>query len=641
MRYNAVLLILALMQTVGGAATNNSGNAPCFLWIEVSSNGFGALPNNTESGDQWDPVELDIGIDIGADGTVDYWASQDPRLWLAEGNSNGDGASLSGQDIDYNRWRRFVIPLDQYTGQMAKIRLVDQTNTAYLAVNAIRLNMADGNVVANGVPNGDFEDETPLNHWTLLSGTVENAASLLKEDTQGDYLFYENRFFSTRVNGNQDTAVVESEAFLLQPVSSFVLGIVQGGGSEMWLKKEIWENDVLTDNGTGVYIDIGTETQDPNGQFDLGTDIPLLGHFNDPDNLMYTSFFNTSGLEGKRAQIAVVDQSYTHSVAVDGWRMNWDPEAIANGDFEEIPDDWTDSAAILYSDHPAGAIPGWTVKQIAQQNGDPGDATVYYFDRVPSNDHKSGYVWVGTGGTSQSDVAYSGVELRSNSFAIEAIPTAETSVFVQFASAESATKIVSRETADAAAQRTAIQLCVDSNGNRVYFEDADSIYLMQCHALAWNRERINHSDMWHYPEYRWYIRADDRGKNAVIRVEDSTTASYGWLAVDDFFVWNGEQASLAFPNSDFEMGDLTNWEEQDIQVMRTWLSGSQKAKDEGRAVHRALNRTHMMVDGDFAADSADHSTDGGASGDGCLGRLVSQPFALPTLVTATYDWPLY
>jgi hypothetical protein len=69
------------------AATNNHGNAPAFITIDLCSNGIGDS-SGSFGVPRLVPGEFDIGIDVGADGTIDRWLSQEPATWLGGGNSD-------------------------------------------------------------------------------------------------------------------------------------------------------------------------------------------------------------------------------------------------------------------------------------------------------------------------------------------------------------------------------------------------------------------------------------------------------------------------------------------------------------------------------------------------------------------------
>ena len=442
-----------------------------------------------------------------------------------------------------------------------------------------------------------------------------------------------NSFLHRKKTANSDTVTVESDSFVLSPISSFVYGLVSAGGSggsSYWDNKGVFDSD----NGAGVYIDVGTSTEDPNGKYDAGTDIPLTGMIRDGD-YAYSAFFNTSGLEGKRVQIAVADQSMTDSIGVDGWRMNWDPDYIANGGFEDIPAEWDTDDTRISTDHPSGGIPNWTIKRSKKIDGTDGDADadIFFFSKNFGSSQRADRAWVGTDGGEQLSygVLSAGIEMRSKVFTVQSIPAANQSVFLQFASAEATTRQFP------SGEHSTIELQVDVDGNGKFDDAVDYTYRQRSQGFSWNRQMFDEVDEWHYPEYRFYIAPAHQGKKARIFVEETFGSGYGWMAVDDFFVWDGKNTALAFPNSDLEQGNLTNWNEEidTPDALSTWLSGSEKAFNDGRVSHRTLNNLYSIIDGDFSLDSADNEGGGGDSG---KGRIYSNPFTLPSKATSVTPW---
>src|SRR5262249_40981796 len=132
------------------------------------------------------------------------------------------------------------------------------------------------------------------------------------------------------------------------------------------------------------------------------------------------------------------------------------------------------------------------------------------------------------------------------------------------------------------------------------------------------------------------IRPEHQGLQAVLRAEDhfgTLKSGYGWICVDDLFVWDGKEARLAFPNSDFEQGSLTNWTAEIAPgdgTFTTWLSGSKAAFDAGKVIQSVMNNRSTSIDGDYAADTASHETNGGDNG---MGVLTSIPFTLPKIAS--------
>lgn len=622
---------------VGWSATSNTGNNPCFLVLHLCSNA------NT----WWEQGVIDIGVDIGADGTYDYWLSQDTSvtgLWTStKGVSDFD-------DVGPENWRTIIVILDQYAGETAKVKIVDNSAAYYIALNSIRLNYADGTVVPNGVPNGFFEEDPALSGWTVVDGNL-TAAELVATDTGLDATPYGTKYLTTGVNGLSDTATIESDAFELAPIGSFIYGTFGGPASSRWDKPDA--ND--SDNGIFVYVDVGTETEDPDGQYTEGVDVPLTGfYWQDADGAREAVVINTSGLEGRRAQVVAADVSTTHGIGLDAIRMNWDNSIIRNGGFEEgfeggiLPEGFEGTGVRLPGEHPSGGIPAWTINKIPDLSGNPvddPDATFTFFGGPGGGFSRSGRVWVGSGsyddGTDAPEL--SGVELRSDVFVIQPIPDPAESVFLSFNSAQSSSRIddvYNPADGSGADNFSTIQLQVDMDGNGSFSDDVDFIYRNENQGMSWAREQFGEVDEWHYPEYRFYIASEHQGKTGRIYAAELLPGSWGWMAVDDFYFWDGSSADLAFPNSDFEMGDLTNWVQDPIggaEVMNfgSWLAGTSDMYDAGRADHVILNDVLSWVDGDFAADSAE-------SGDGNVGDMWSEPFSIPTLqVTAVKDWPLF
>lgn len=623
------------------AATNNSGNAPTFLWFDICTNGIGDA-NGAEQIPRMEPNVFDIGVDLNADGTIDRWLSEEKSEYL--GRDNADKVALLS-------WRRFYIRLDADAGKQAKIRIVDKSAQYYMAVNAIRLNYADGKIVPNPVPNGWFEDSTPLRGWTILEGNVTDPAKLILSDEQGQYNSYSKKFFctTTKINSGDysETCVIESDAFPLTPPTSFVYGMVSGGGSEKWNIP----GSGGSDNVSGVYLDIGTETQDPNGQYDEGVDIPLTGFAaGDTANIrnqIHPVFLNTSGQEGKRCQVVAFDDSAYYHVVLDSFRMNFDYTTIQNGGFDEgIPTlesdptatDWFTEAVHEWNEHPSGSIPGWTVKITHPEMG----GSVFFFDQAAHTSQFSGRTYVGTAGFTNDDRANGGVELRSNVFVIQPIPDPKKNVFLQFACAQGCnrTRFVNNGTKMV---HGTVELHVDVDNNGKFDDAADYKYVLQHQGMGQNLNTSN-LDLWSYPEPRFYILPEHQSKKAQIFVEDTLQSGYGWMCVDDFFVWNGAQAVLPFSNSDFESGNMENWTEE-VGIgggsLRSWLSASQDCFENDpdcKAEHLAMNNRHSMADGKYAADTA--ANEYGVGDDG-TGRLTSVAFPMPSIQSSTLpDWSI-
>lgn len=640
--------ILGLILSIAGmswAATNNSGNPPTFLWLDICTNGIGDQQGAIQF-TRMEPGVFDIGVDLDADGTVDRWLSQEKSEFL--GRDNAD-------EITPLAWRRFYFRLDADAGKTAKIRIVDKSDEYYMAVNAIRLNYADGVVVKNEVPNGWFEEEPALTGWTILEGSITDPAQLIIDNSVGAYNYNSPKFFSTMdpsTGGFEDTVVIESDVFTLTPPTSFVYGMVSGGGSEFW---NIPDNVGGSDNACGVYLDIGTEAEDPNGQYDEGVDIPLSGFVggdaNNVRNQMHPVFLNTSGQEGKRCQVVAFDNSDVFHIGMDSWRMNWDIDnIIKNGGFDEgIPTpeedpaatDWFAEEIHWWDEHPSGKIPGWSVIET-----DPslGGAIIFFDDAVHGNMF-SGRTYVGTAG-SEAERILGGIEIRSDVFEITPIPDPAENVFVQFNSAQGAGR--HRYTSDGLSREWgAVQLQVDVNGDGVFDGEGDYIYNLTHIGMGHNLNTSN-MDLWTYPEFRFYILPEHQGKQARIWCQDTLgpqRGSYGWMCVDDFFMWDGTKAMPCFPNSDFEMGSLENWTEE-VGInggdLRSWLSASQECyqfNPDCAAEHLSMNDRHSSVDGDYSADTAANEY---TNGDAGTGTLFSIGFELPTLAAShVTDWSIF
>lgn len=638
-----VLSIVWCISTTGAwGATNNSQYPPTFIWVDVCSNGLGDEVNESPF-PRMEPDVFDIGVDIGADGTVDRWLSQEKTAYLAQGNANS---------IAPGNWCHFIFLLDDQAEKQAKLVIVDRSAEYYMAINALRLNHADGIRVQNEIPNGFFEEG--LNHWTVLETNVPNQDDLII-DNDGTYSMYSSKFFCTRTDptgsDNSETAVIESEIFTLRPPSSFVYGAVSGGASEMFNLPEASGSD----NASGVFLDVGNETEQPNGVYDEGHDVPLIGFFggtaSSVRNQMHPVFFDTTGLEGLPCSVVAIDNSVVFHVGLDSFRMNWDIDIIGNGGFDEIPtpednpaiSDWyTENSAIEYLEHPSGKIPGWNVEK-PEGTLD----SVWYFDKCIHGSQFSGRTYVGTGGFSEADRVSMDIKIFSDVFTITPISNPASSVFVQFVSAQGSAR--QRYTPDGSSmERGLVQLWVDVNGNGEFNDTADYTYTEIHQNMGHNMNNSN-LDVWQYPEYRWYIQPEHQGKQAKIYVEDTLgpqRGSYGWMCVDDFYLWDGFEARLLFPNSDFEMGSLENWvAEYDINggqlgsVGSGWLSGNPEAWESGLVDHQAMNNRHSMADGMFAADTG--ADEAGVGGDAGTGTLTSIAFTLPIAPVNVIDWALF
>lgn len=619
------------------SATNNTGNSPAFIMIDLCTNGLGDSVGNFDQ-PRMEPDVFDIGLDIDADGTIDRWLSQEGATWFGGGNSDA---------IFPDAFRRiYFFQLDEYVGRQAKIRFVDKSEIYYMAINAVRVCGADGEIVGNAIKNGFFEAENGLDGWNVIESSLDDVNKLIVSNgTPGsdeEYVNYSGRLLSTMTDPLSldftEQAVVESDAFTIPQVTSFIFGNMSGGVSEFVNIPEA----LFSDNQSGVYIDLGTMDSDPDGAFDPANDIALRGQWGGAPgagrNDFFSVFINTSGLEGRRAQVVAFDHSDNYHVALDAIRMNWDwQEAIIkNGGFDQgvpTPESHPDAtlwfqengSELPYTEHPSGSIPGWKVLMREDATGN-----AFFFDSNARRDHMTGRTFVGTGG---GNLAYTGVEIRSDVFTIQPIPNASESVFVQFASAQGTDR---ERYSDDGSERAfgRIQLIVDVNGNGSFDDAEDFHYVQRNQSMAPNYSNSGR-DLWHHPEYRFYIQPEHQSKMAIFRGEDNFgpfKASWGWLCIDDLFVWDGKSAELAFPNSDFELGSLENWVPviQGGAGFNSWLSGSRESVEAGTATHSVMNNRSVDIDGKFAADTAARETGGG---DGGIGSLTSIPFQLPSLTT--------
>lgn len=637
------LVLLAFCALVLGtslaawSATNNTGNNLTFLIVDVVSNVY----------HEFAPDGVDVGVDIGADGTYEYWMSEDTAIVIRETSEPRD-------DVGPTNWKRIIVRLTEFAGETAKIKIVDNSDSGYIAVNSIRLNYADGTMVPNGVPNGFFEDDPPLDGWTVVGGDL-TAEQLIVTDTGLNATPYSTKYLTTQVNGLGDKATIESEPFVLTPISSFIYGTFAGPASSRWDKPDAHDSD----NGIFVYVDVGTQSQDPDGEYTPGVDIPLTGYtWQNHEGGMATVIINTSGFEGRRAQVVAADVSGTHGVSLDAIRMNWDNSVIRNGGFEEgfeggiLPEGFEGTGVRVPEEHPSGGIPGWTVNRILDLEGSPieePEANFTFFGAPADGYARSDRVWVGSGSYSDGfeGPELRGVELRSDVFVIQPIPDPSESVFMSFNSGPNTTRIDNVfNPADGSGedQFNTIQLRVDMNGNASFDDDEDFTYRQINQGIAWNCAQKDGVDEWHFPDYRFYIAPEHQGKSGQIYIADLLTGGWAWMAADDFYFWDGGTADLAFPNSDFEMGDLTNWNEEILTPNNfdSWLVSTPENVEAGLATDWFMNRPQRSVrlDGEFGIDSADRNTSGG--GDSMLGELWSDPFTIPTLqVTPVEDWLLF
>ncbi|MBZ0255635.1 hypothetical protein K8I31_06210, partial [bacterium] len=235
----------------------------------------------------------------------------------------------------------------------------------------------------------------------------------------------------------------------------------------------------------------------------------------------------------------------------------------------------------------------------------------------------------------------SGIELRSDVFVITAIPDPAESVFLSYNSGQSSNRITSGYNPETGEQYSAIELQVDANNNGSFGDVDDFVYAQENQGISWAREQFGEVDEWHFPEYRSYISEEHQGMTGRIYVAETMTGGWAWMAVDDFYFWNGAEGVLAFPNSDFEMGDMTNWNEDNTSTgFTSWLASNTPADQPvAPADQTAMNGIVTWTDGNWSADSAPTEV---ASGDDSTGVMFSEPFTIPTLVTSPVrEWSLY
>lgn len=646
-------LAVAMIVSVNAfSATYNTGNAPTFLWLDICTNGMGDEVSNSPV-PRMEPGVFDIGLDFGADGTVDRWLSQETAAYLGQGNADV---------IQIGNWRRHYIRLDDAVGQQAKVVIIDNSSDYYIAVNAVRLNHADGIVVENPINNGYFDDG--LTGWTVVNSSIPEANLIVQND--GFFTDYGTSFFATGNGAGEsgNTATVESNVFTITQPSSFIYGSVSGGASAMW-----YHPDSPAFDPSGVFIDIADSAAGLNGTFDEDTDIPVIGFtvgtVDSVRNQVHPVFFNTSGLEGKFAQVVAIDNSEFYHIGLDSFRMNWDHSIIENGGFDQLPvveegqplpDPiwWMEDSAVEYVEHPdaippsgnnPGTFPGWRV--FAPSDGLD---SVWFWDKACHGNMFSGRSYIGTSGFDDGGRISTGITIMSNPFTITPVPNPSNSVFLQFNSAQGSAR--HRYTANAGnpfpKEEGVVELQIDTNGNGS-FDDAGDVKYREIDQNMGHNYNNSNMDVWHYPEYRIYIPSEYQGMDARIFVKDTlgpTRGSYGWMCVDDFFVWNGSEAVLPFPNSDFEMGSLENWEtEYDINggglsgSISGWLSGTLASLEAGIVDHLSMNNRHSSVDGAFSADSA--ADEAGIGGDGGTGTLISTTFSLPSVGSSVNDWSIF
>ena len=82
----APVFVLA-MALPGWTATNNSGNPPTFLHLDICTNGIGDS-SAYHIYPRMEPDVFDIGVDLDADGTIDRWLSQETTEYFGRENAD-------------------------------------------------------------------------------------------------------------------------------------------------------------------------------------------------------------------------------------------------------------------------------------------------------------------------------------------------------------------------------------------------------------------------------------------------------------------------------------------------------------------------------------------------------------------------
>lgn len=71
----AIAMCLSLAP-IGWTATNNTSNPPTFLLLDICTNGIGDAAGAQQI-PRMEANVFDIGVDLGADGTIDRWLSEE------------------------------------------------------------------------------------------------------------------------------------------------------------------------------------------------------------------------------------------------------------------------------------------------------------------------------------------------------------------------------------------------------------------------------------------------------------------------------------------------------------------------------------------------------------------------------------
>ncbi|MBZ0258786.1 hypothetical protein K8I31_22170, partial [bacterium] len=114
-KHFAFALIAAFLFSpiVSWSATKNVGDNPTFIVLQAISNGWDQLAAGT----------LDIEVEI--EGSVVYRLSEDTSFV-------GDGSNSVGR----GNWKTVIIDLIEYPNSTAVLRIVDNSNSRFIAVNA-------------------------------------------------------------------------------------------------------------------------------------------------------------------------------------------------------------------------------------------------------------------------------------------------------------------------------------------------------------------------------------------------------------------------------------------------------------------------------------------------------------------------
>lgn len=118
-----------------------------------------------------------------------------------------------------------------------------------------------------------------------------------------------------------------------------------------------------------------------------------------------------------------------------------------------------------------------------------------------------------------------------------------------------------------------------------------------------------------------------QGEKAMIYLIDRSSAAWGCVNADDFRYYERPQDLLLFPNSDFELGDLTNWTAEGEAFAHQPTKGDNVAARMGGAA-RANHEGHYWVGTYEHFQGKADETPGTTQGDAPKGVLRSIPFTL-------------